>query len=108
MAQVELLTPWEPIDPDNSDRFEDEYAVEIGKGHPLYGVPAKAIARRIDQDEVLFRLLRHLCEFAVVHLTWSGRPEDAPSWPACQIYVDARDLMEACIRPAHEEFGKLD
>src|SRR5688500_9613349 len=103
MSQFELLTPWEPIDPENSDRFEDEYAAEITKGHPLYGVPVKAIARRMDQDDVLFRLLRHLCEYAVVHLTWSGRAEDDPRWPICEIYADAGDLMEKCIRPIHEK-----
>ena len=40
-------------------KFEDEYATEIGKGHPLYGVPVRAIGRRIDRDDVLFQLLRH-------------------------------------------------
>ena len=86
-----------------SARFEDEYAWEIGKQHPLYGVPAKAIARRVDKDDVLFRLLRHLCEYAVVHLTWSGREEENPAWPSCDIYVDTDHLMEECMRPAHEE-----
>lgn len=81
----ELLAPWESIDPENSDRFEDEYAAEIGKGHPLYGVPVKALARRVDRDDVLFRLLRHLCSYAVVHLTWSGREESDSRWPACEI-----------------------
>ena len=105
--RFELLTPWEPTDPESSDRFEDEYAAEIGKGHPLNGVPVKAIARRMDQDDILFRLLRHLCEYAVVHLTWSGREEVDPRWPAFEIYADAPDLMERCIRPTHEEFENL-
>jgi hypothetical protein len=60
-ANFELLTPWIPIDQAESSRFEDEYATEIGKQHPLYGVPVKAIARRVDKDDVLFKLLRHLC-----------------------------------------------
>ena len=74
-ADFELLTPWIPIEDRESNRFEDEYAAKIGKQHPLYGVPVKAIARRVDRDDVLFKLLRHLCEYAVVHLTWSGREE---------------------------------
>ena len=100
----ELLTPWEPIDSEASAKFEDEYAVEIGKAHPLYGVPVKAIARRADRDDVLFRLLRHLCDYAVVHLTWSGREEVDPAWPALEIYADADDLMEKCLRPTHQEY----
>ncbi len=103
-ASLQLLTPWEPIDPVDSGRFEDEYAVEIGKAHPLYGVPVKAVARRIDCDDVLFELLRHLCEYAVVHLTWSGREESDPRWPSCDIYADEADLMEHCIRPTHQEY----
>jgi hypothetical protein len=59
-APFELLTPWEPIDSTNSAKFEDEYAVEIGKAHLLYGVPVKAIARRVDRGDVLFQLLHHL------------------------------------------------
>jgi hypothetical protein len=103
-APFQLLSPWESIDPAKSTKFEDEYAVEIGKAHPLYGVPVKAIARRVDRDDVLFRLLRHLCDYAVVHLTWSGREEVGPMWPALEIYADDDDLMEKCIRPTHQEY----
>jgi hypothetical protein len=78
--------------------------VEVGKEHPLYGVPVKAIARRVDSEDVLFRLLRHLCDYAVVHLTRSGREEENPSWPNCEIYVDADHLMIECITPAHAEY----
>ena len=74
------------------------------KGAPLYGVPVKAIARRVDRDDVLFQLLRHLCDYAVVHLTWSGREEPNPAFPGCQIYADADDLMLECIRPTHEAY----
>ena len=96
--------PWEPIDSADSAKFEDEYVAEIGKAHPLYGVPVKTIARRIDRDDVLFQLLRHLCDYAVVHLTWSGREESDAACPACQIYADDDDLMEQCIRPTNQEY----
>ena len=85
-------------------KFEDEYAIEIVKGHPLYGVPVKAIGRRTDRDDVLFQLLRHLCDYAVVHLTWSGREESDPRWPSFELFLDD-ELIEKCIRPAHEEYG---
>ena len=101
---LQLLTPWEPIDSADCERFADEYAVEIGKGHPLYGVPVRAVARRADCDDVLFRLLRHLCEYAVVRLTWSGREEPDPQRPGCKIYADEADLMEVCIRPVHQGY----
>ena len=101
---LQLLTPWEAIDPADCERFEDECAVEIGKGHPLYGVPVRAGARRADCDDVLFRLLRYLCEYAVVRLTWSGHEESDPRWPGCELYADDADLMEQCIRPTQQEY----
>src|SRR5436309_988870 len=74
---LQLVAPWEPIDEGMAIRFEEEFATEIGKGHPLYGVPVRAVGRRIDRDDVLFELLRHLCDYAVVHLTWSGREDNS-------------------------------
>ena len=100
---LQLVQPWEPIDPAMATKFEDEYATEIGKGHPLYGVPVRAVGRRIDRDDVLFQLLRHLCDYAVVHLTWSGREESDPAWPGFELFLD-EELMEKCIRPAQKEY----
>ena len=91
---MNLPPQWVSIDPDESVRFEDEYAAEIAKGHPLYGVPARAIAKREDCDDVLFQLLRHLCEYAVVHLTWSGKEEAPPDWPGFELYADDDDIEE--------------
>ena len=87
-----------------ASRFEDEYATEIGKGHPLYGVPVRAIGQRIDRDDVLFELLRHLCDYAVVHLTWSGREEADPRWPSFELFLHD-ELMGKCIKPAQDDYG---
>jgi hypothetical protein len=84
-------------------KYEDEYATEIAKGHPLYGAPVKAIARRIDRDDVLFQLLRCLCDYVVVHLTWSGQEESDTRWPSFELFLED-ELMEKCIRPAQEEY----
>jgi hypothetical protein len=102
-APLQLGAPWEPIDPSMAAKFEDEYATEIGRGHPLYGVAVRAIGRRIDRDDVLFELLRHLCDYAVVHLTWSGREEPDPCWPSFELFLDD-ELVEKCIRPAQKEY----
>ena len=95
---MNLPAQWEAIDPDESAPFEDEYAVEIAKGHPLYGVPVKAIARRRARDDVLFSLLRHLCEYAVVHLTWSRKEEAPPDWPKFELYANDDDIEEMRFR----------
>lgn len=86
-----------------ASRFEDEYATEIGKGHPLYGVPVRAVGRRIDRNDVLFELLRHLCDYAVVRLTWSREEASDPRYPSFELFLD-EELMERCIRPAQREY----
>ncbi len=100
---LQLGAPWQPTDPATPSKFEDDYATEMRKGHPLYGVPVRAIGRRIDRNDVLFESLRHLCDYAVVPLTWSGREEPDPSWPSFDLFLDD-ELMEKCIRPAQKEY----
>jgi hypothetical protein len=100
--KMNLPSQWAAIDPDDRVRFEDEYAVEIAKGHPLYGVLVRAIAKRQDCDDVLFELLRHLCEYAVVHLTWTGKEEVAPDWPGFELYADDDDIEEILFRKERE------
>lgn len=85
-----LPAGWVEIGTTGLERFEDEYAAEIAKGHPLYGVSVRAIARWNDGDEVLFRVLRHLLEYAVVRLTWSGR-EESHDEPRFAIFTDEND-----------------
>ena len=53
----------------------------MSPAHVLYGCRARAIARRADNDDVLFSIDRSDTPLALVHLTWSGRQEADPSWP---------------------------
>ena len=89
---MQLPVPWIGISETDAEKYEDEYAVEIEKGHPLYGVPVRAVGRRDDTGEILFCLLRHLCDYASVKLTWSGQPENDKDCPECVIFVDEDDL----------------
>lgn len=86
-----LPPPWKGISPGDAETLGDELARELAPGHPLHGVKTRAVARRIDTDDVLFALEGHAHEFACVHLTWSGAPEPAPSWPAATLYRDWDD-----------------
>jgi hypothetical protein len=98
---LRLLTPWHPIDPAIAAIFEVEFALELGIAHPLSGIPANAIARRIDGDDVLFQLQLPVNNYAVVRLNWARKER----YPNYQVYKDEEQLMEQCIRPAHEEYG---
>ncbi len=99
-----LPSPWISIPDADSHKYEDEYAVEIEKGHPLYGAPVKAIAIREDTGDVLFRLLRNLCEYASVTLTWSGEPETDTTLPLHKLYVDETDLHDLGPQPGEDPF----
>ena len=78
-------------------RLEAELRVEAAEGHPLYGETMVAIARCEGCDDVLFSIEGEHVRWAIVHLTWSGKPERAP-WPRATVlksFADARqDLIE--------------
>lgn len=94
---MEWQEPWKPIQPDDS--LVREAQKEFSKGHPLFGKNLKVIARRFDQDEVLFELVDDPPGVVVVHLTWSGKPEKAP-FPKTHIYKSLEDFAEN--RMAHD------
>ena len=103
-----LPEEWEEITASLCERFEHEYALEIAKGHGLYGVPVRAVAKRKDCDDVLFRLLRHLCKYSIVHLTWSGKEEKNIDFPRFELFADDDHLKEGLglkpPKPVDENF----
>ena len=100
VAAVQFLEPWHPAVPG----LESELRNEVGDGHPLYGRKAISVARRRDSDDVLFLLLDHPSPLAVVHLTWSGRPERNTNWPQTTFYTSLNDWVERCMKPDHADF----
>ena len=62
----------------DSASLEHELTRELAAEHPLYGVAVRAVARRGDCDDVLFRSA--LDDWVVVHLTWRRTRETLP-WP---------------------------
>jgi hypothetical protein len=100
LAAMQFLDPWYRAVPG----LEAELRNELGDGHPLYGRKAIAVARRQDSDDVLFLLLDHPSPLAVVHLTWTGRPERNSNWPQTTFYTSLQDWVERCMKPDHAEF----
>ncbi len=70
----ELLDPWYALTNDGSGLVA-ELNRELSKHSEIYGLKAKAIARRDDCDDVLFEIEGRQEKLAVVHLTWSGKTE---------------------------------
>ena len=99
---IEWLLPWQPT----AAALEVELQREVGRGHLLFERPAVAIGRRVDCDDVLFWLPAGPAVLAVVHLTWAGKRERSPQWPATQLYSSIVDWLERGMRPDHEEYSR--
>jgi hypothetical protein len=100
---MEWLTPWHPI-PDSED-FTLELIREVIKGHPLFQVPTKSIARRQDCDDVLFQIEDGSGRVAVVHLTWSMKPEPSPNSPHSVFYDSLQNWAREAMSHDHDEFA---
>jgi hypothetical protein len=101
-----LPEDWVWLDVAAGKRFGAELRREAGPGHRLHGRDARAIARRLSQDDVLFEVDDGLAPLYVVHLTW--RPERDPHFPACSGYAGLDDFCERWPREEVEEDGAGD
>jgi hypothetical protein len=62
----------------------------------------KAIARRQDNDDVLFELTDG--RVAVVHLTWSASPSSFPDFPWTTLYASIEEFAQKNMIPEHAEW----
>jgi hypothetical protein len=96
------VVPWEAVN-DADAALVKELKNEVPPGHPLYGIPVMAVARRIDNDDVLFATADPSKPFALVHLAWSG-PETDPRWPSTGIFKSWRERIDYGLLPTHDEY----
>ena len=97
---INWLPPWQPTDAD----LGAELTREIGAEHVLAGRPVVALGRRIDCDDVLFWLPSGPAALAVVHLTWTGKRECDPQWPATRLYDSLAEWIAKGMHADHGEF----
>ena len=94
---VVLIGPWwglrNPGEPEQqqTQAIASELLREASAGHPLYGLAFTVIGRSDARDDVLLKLGDR---WALVHLTWSGKPEPPP-WPTCVVFDSASDVEQA-------------
>ena len=86
LASIILTEPWFAILDSEINPIVAELQRELSAEHLLFGQPVSAIARRQDCDDVLVRFGQSPPRYAVVHLTWSGKREISPEWPATQVF----------------------
>jgi hypothetical protein len=90
------IDPWVPVSEMGREAYDLELQMELMLDHPLYGVRVRAVGRTSHADDVLYQLRDHpIAEFAVVHLTFRGRPENGPQWPSVILYRDLEHFVTA-------------
>ena len=97
--RIELLEPWFEC----PRGLENQLQKELSEAHVLFGVEAVAVARRQENDDVLFYLPKHEIPFSVVHLTWDGRQKN-PQFPHAEFFVSFEDFAENRMQLDREEF----
>jgi len=99
----EFRVPWHCAE----HALREELLCELPTQHRLYGVEARAVARRQDNDDVLFELFgsEAPAEFAVVHLTWSGKPEPGPKYPWTELYGTFSEWVTHRMTPDADEWS---
>lgn len=81
--------PWHPVSCEDDVRLVSELERELPNGHVLADVEVRCLARRLDDDAVLFELVDGSGRVAEVHLTW--RVERHAEWPSATVY---RSMIE--------------
>ncbi|MBE5083629.1 hypothetical protein IGI00_09045 [Bacillus thuringiensis] len=84
--------PWWQISRGMSESLNEELKKELSQQHILYGKEAIAVARREDNDDVIF-WIEKMNKYAVVHLTYSI--ETSSEYPITSLYT-RRELEEYC------------
>ncbi|WP_379181776.1 hypothetical protein [Paenibacillus sp. GCM10023252] len=85
---------------DESILFVEQLNKEIGPKHLLAGVRLKTIARRFDQDDVLFQLIDEPHKYVEVHLTWTNNKNN--EWPRAKIFNSFEEWIQMKMIPDHK------
>lgn len=95
---IHYLKPWHADDIDLTVQLHKE----INKKHILHGKSIKTIARRQDNDDVLFEVDGAEFKYAMVHLTWAQKTLEDPKYPKTETHKDWQDVYENRITKDHE------
>jgi hypothetical protein len=104
---IEVLTPWRiiegtPEDQNRAEKLSSRLVSELPPKHALWGLKARAVATRIDRDDVLFEVEAGETPLAVVHMTW--QKETDPGWPSTKRFQSWEHWVRDEMLPAHEDY----
>jgi hypothetical protein len=105
-SHIQLVTPWQHLAENRAEEVSLELKRELSSAHVLYGIEARAIAGRIDRDDILFELSGFEKQLAVVHLTWSQKSEQDSKYPMTKLFAEWDDWVREKLLPDHEDYGE--
>jgi len=88
--KLHYLKPWHSDDIDLTVQLRRE----INKKHILFGKHVKTVARRQDNDVVLFEVDNADYKYAMVHLTWAQKTLDDSKYPRTETYKNWQVVYE--------------
>jgi len=94
-----LLEPWQPLSDKRRRQLDTELLAELPPGHVLAGTSPAALAARADRDDVLFEVPG--VGYAVVHLSWSGRPGESSDWPRTEVFDSLEEWRDRVLLRDH-------
>lgn len=97
-----FLPPWAAVR-DHADNLVKELYKELTAWHPLYSMKARAIAQRMDTDDVLFEVDSPDFRYAVVHLSWSDVPEHDSRWPTTEVFDTFQHWIDGRMMPDNQQ-----
>ena len=97
----DLPIPWHWRDTD----LVKQLFREIRDDHVLAKKTVKSIARRQDNDDVIFEIFNDEYKYAVVHLTWSSKTLKSNIFPTTQLFKSWQDLYENRIMIDNKNVG---
>ena len=97
---MKFQSPWRACAELEATKLREELRRETSPEHPLFERVLVAVARREDNDDVLFQAQTAEFAYAVVHLTWSANPELSSDWPWWTPIPNDNALIELMERDA--------
>ena len=88
--KISYKNPWHETDQD----LTKQLLLEIASDHILAGKTVETIARRDDNDDVLFKVIDKDITYAIVHLTWKQFKHADSEWPETRIFKHLDEVQE--------------
>jgi hypothetical protein len=102
---IQMKLPWKALADEKqranllSVRLKDD----LSPAHRLHGVRVRAVACRVDRDDVLFEVEGGDEPLAVVHMTWQKKTDSR--WPRTRFFQSWKEWLCDEMLPSHEEYS---